>query len=61
MSDKKLSGLQKVCKIYGSMKMGDTLMVWDYANDVAVPASEMKAGSERWVNSERVKWRGVKK
>ena len=31
-------------------------MVWDYANDVAVPETEMPAGSERWVKSEKVRW-----
>jgi hypothetical protein len=52
----KLSGLQKVCRTYGRMKCGETMMVWDYANECAVPESEMKPGSERWKGSERAKW-----
>lgn len=51
-----LRGLEKVCKIYGKMKCGATMMVWDYANDVAVPESEMPPGSKRWSMSEKAKW-----
>lgn len=52
----KLSGLQKVCRAYGRMKCGDTIMVWDYTNERAVPESEMKPGSEPWKKNERAKW-----
>ena len=52
---KPLSGLQSICKLYGRMKCGDVMMVWDYANDVAVPESKMKCGSRRWRASEKAK------
>lgn len=50
-----MTGLQRICKLYGRMKCGDTMMVWDYANDVAVPESEMEMGSDRWQISEKVR------
>lgn len=53
---KHLTGLQKICKLYGRMKCGDTMMVWDYANDEAVAEADMKAGSKRWMESEKKKW-----
>lgn len=51
-----LSGLQKICKMYGAMQCGDTLFVWDYAKDVAVPRDKMKVGSKRWKESEKARW-----
>jgi len=53
---KQLTGLQKVCKAYGAMQCGDIMMVWDYVNDEAVPENEMPPGSERWIESEKVRW-----
>lgn len=50
-----LTGLQRICKLYGRMKCGKVMMVWDYKNDVAVPEKDMKRGSERWKESERAK------
>ena len=50
-----LRGLEKVCKLYGRMKCGATMMVWDYANEVAVPESEMPPGSKRRSMSEKAK------
>jgi hypothetical protein len=38
------------------MKCGATMMVWDYANEVALPEKEMPAGSKRWAMSEKAKW-----
>ena len=52
---KRLSGLQKVCKMYGQMKCGDVMMVWDYVNDVAVPEKELRADKARWSASKRAK------
>lgn len=49
---RQLRGLEKVCRLYGRMQCGDVLMVWDYANEVAVPSAEMPVGSKRWCNSE---------
>lgn len=52
----RLSGLQKVCKIYGRMKCGDAMMAWDYVNDVALPESEFRKDKARWAASERAKY-----
>lgn len=41
MSEKTLSGMQKICKAFGQVKIGDTLWVWDYYNDEARKKSEM--------------------
>lgn len=51
-----MGGLARICKMYGSFKVGGVLMVWDYANDVAVPEHEMPLGSDRWRESEKVRW-----
>lgn len=53
---KPLSGLQRLCKLYGRMKCGDVMMVWDYANECAVPEKELKADKARWAASEKKKW-----
>lgn len=53
---KRLNGLQRICKIHGRLKLGDTMMVWDYANDEAVPESEMRPGSKRWLISEKARF-----
>lgn len=59
-SDSELRGLEKICKIYGSMKCGDTLFVWDYANDEAVPKVDMPCGSVQWKASEKAKHQWLK-
>lgn len=53
----KLTGLQKVCKLYGRVKCGDVMMVWDYAQDVAIPETQMRANKERFKASENAKWK----
>ncbi len=53
---KQLSGLQKVCRSIGSMRIGGVLWLWDYAAEDPCKATEMKQGSERWLASERAKW-----
>lgn len=55
-----LRGLERICKPYGRMKCGATMMVWDYANEVALPENEMPAGSKRWAMSEKAKWSNSK-
>jgi len=50
-----LRGLQKICKMFGRMKCGDTMMVWDYVNECAVEESVMKNDKKRWADSERKK------
>jgi hypothetical protein len=56
MSEREMTGLQKVCKLYGRIKLGEVMMAWDYANDCALPEAELKADKERWANSERVRY-----
>ena len=51
-----MSGLAKICKAYGSMKVGDVVWLYDYANDKPVREEEMPKGSDRWKDSERAKW-----
>ena len=51
-----LTGLQRVCKAYGRMKCGDTMMAWDYANEIAIPEKELMADKARWAESEKAKW-----
>ena len=57
------SGLTRVAKAFGGIKIsanGETVeYVYDYAQDKAVPVSEMPFGGERWKASERVKWAKV--
>lgn len=55
-----LRGLERICKLYGRMKCGATMMVWDYANECAVPEKEMPAGGKRWAMSEKAKWSNAK-
>lgn len=57
-------GLQRVCKLYGSMTVKDNngksvRWLWDYANDKARLESEMT--KEEIAASERTKWESVKK
>ena len=56
-----MSGLARICKMYGSMVVQGNdgkkiTLVWDYANDKAVPEAEMPLGSERHKASERAKY-----
>jgi hypothetical protein len=51
-----VSGLHRLCKLYGSMTINGTKMVWDYVADQPVEASQMKSGSARWKASERARW-----
>jgi len=53
---RELRVLERVCKAHGRMKCGNTMMVWDYAQDVAVPEKQMKPGSPRWCASEKARW-----
>jgi len=56
-----MTGLQKICKMYGRIKCGDTMMAWDYAQNKAVPEAELKADKKRWAASEKAKWAELKK
>lgn len=42
--------------MYGRMKCGDIMMVWDYVRNVAVPESKMRRGSKRFAASEKAKY-----
>lgn len=53
---RQLRGLEKLCKLYGRMKCGDVMMVWDYTREEAVPEREMLDDRERWSASEKIKW-----
>jgi hypothetical protein len=51
-----MAGLRKIAKAYGGMVINGVRYVWDYAADEPVLETEMPTGSERWKQSERVKW-----
>lgn len=58
-----LTGLQKLCKLYGRMTVTaddgtTTEWVWDYANDVAIHKKDMTL--EMFKASERAKWSNIK-
>lgn len=38
------------------MKCGDTMMAWDYANEVVIPEAELRNDKARWAESERAKY-----
>lgn len=54
--ERRLRGLEKLCKIYGRIKCGEVVMTWDYANECAVPETELRANRARWIASEKAKW-----
>lgn len=54
-----MSGLQRICKLYGSMVIQGRTWLWDYVADEAVPENEMPFGSERHKASERARWQQV--
>jgi len=55
-----MTGLQRICKLYGRMKCGDTIVVWDYAKDVAVTERTMKRNKKRFAASEKARWAKVR-
>ncbi len=62
----RLSGLQKVCKFYGSIQTTDNdgvtkTWIWDHIAGKAVLQSEMPVGSERHKASEKAKWAEIEK
>lgn len=59
-STRRLRGLEKICRLYGRIKCGETLWVWDYVNEKAVHASAMPPGSARWEANEQAKWAMLK-
>lgn len=58
-----MGGLQKICKMYGSMTVkgndGKTVKwLWDYVNDK--PRLESEMTKEEIIASEKKKWEGIK-
>ena len=51
-----MAGLARICKLYGGMTINGVKFVWDYAQDKAVPESEMPIPSERHKASELARW-----
>lgn len=51
-----MTGLRKICKMFGGMTLGTKKYLWDYANDKPVPAEEMPIGSDRHRASELAKY-----
>lgn len=59
-----MSGLEKICKMYGSINCTDAngkkvTWLWDYVNDKARLKSEMT--TEEILASQKVKWAAIKK
>lgn len=59
MSIKHLTGLQKLCKMYGKVKFDGVTWVWDYHNDE--PKLESEMSKEDLALSEKAKWSRLKK
>lgn len=55
-----MSGLAKLCKAHGSMEVNGVRWLWDYAENCAVPESDMPKGSVRRKASDRAKRLGHK-
>ena len=55
-----MSGLARICKMYGKMKVGGIEWVYDYANDKPVRKEDMPKGSDAWKKSEKAKWSAMK-
>lgn len=36
-----MGGIARMCKLYGKMKIGDVMWVWDYARDIPVKEPDM--------------------
>lgn len=55
-----MSGLRKICKMYGAITIQGVRWVWDYAIGEPVKASDMPIGSLRHKASERAKYEIMK-
>jgi hypothetical protein len=49
-----MSGLRRICRMYGSMEIQGVMWVWDYVKEEAVKKSEQT--KEEWAASERRKY-----
>jgi phosphoserine phosphatase len=54
-------GLKNICRLYGQMRIGDVLWVWDYAADKPVREDEMRRGTDRWYASEAARGEWLRK
>jgi hypothetical protein len=54
-----MSGLKRLCKMYGRLQCGDVMWVWDYERDIPVLEEEMT--KEQLAKSERKKYETIKK
>lgn len=52
-----MTGLQKLCKLYGGFRCGDVKWTWDYAQQQAVIDAELRADKERFKASEAARLR----
>lgn len=52
-----MSGLKRICKMYGSIKVNTVTWVWDYVNDK--PRLESEMTKEEIMASEKAKWISV--
>ena len=53
-----MGGIARMCKLYGKMRIGNVMWVWDYARDIPVKEKEMT--KEQCKESEKVKWQQIK-
>ena len=54
-----MTGLQRICKAHGSIKVFGIVWVWDYANDK--PRLKKDMTPEEIKASERAKWESIAK
>lgn len=53
-----MSGLRRICRMYGSMEIQGVMYVWDYAKEKPVKKSEQT--KEEWAASEKRKYELIK-
>ena len=53
-----MSGLRRICRMYGSMEIQGVMYVWDYAKEGPVKKSEQT--KEEWAASEKRKYELIK-
>lgn len=51
-----MGGLRRITKLYGGMVVNGVRWAWDYAADEPVLETQMPVGSDRWKESERIRW-----
>jgi hypothetical protein len=60
-----MTGLQKICRLYGGLIASDgksrVRYSWDYASERAVKKADMPLGSAAHAASEKAKWEALRK